>query len=256
MVLQSPWLKLQLRLYGLGEHFRNPSRRTALVTTSKYLIAACFLTASWGASAEGVPPKVQQLLQKDFPGHRFVIEDVVFGDLNQDGRDDLAALVLTTGAEGQTESQRRMVAVYFAQPKGGYRHFATSGDFRPLPFVTASAQIKKGLLLVTRSGTSGCCASWFENFRFKMRAGDLVLTGQKSSETTPGDQINDFGSSKNYLSNEAVFWRQVGKKRQEVRRTLQTYPLVKLRDFDYEGYEKIVPNERRGYIDENFVFHE
>jgi hypothetical protein len=227
-----------------------------LVKTSKYIITACLVTASCAASADAVPAKVQQLIQKDFPAHRFVLEDVVFGDLNQDGRDDLAALVLTTGAEGQAEAQRRMVAVYVGQPKGGYRHFATSGDFRPLPLVSTTVQIKKSLLLVTRSGTSGCCASWFENFQFKMRAGDVVLVGQKSSETTPGDQINGFGSTKNYLSNEAVFWRQIGKKRQEVRRTLQTYPLLKLRDFDYEGYEQIVPNERRGHIDENFVFHD
>jgi hypothetical protein len=236
------WAKRRHRKMRNELNKRSQSSRQGW-TVLKVVMVVVFICTTYSVSqvfAVGtVPAKVEEVIRKAFPANKFTQDEVVFGDLNQDDLDDFAVLLLAPNPK--------------QKPGGDYQLFAISGDVYPHMRVFVSLEIKRKSLFLYRHG-GDAISYWKESFQFKMRGNDLVLIGMESSTIAEGDEPNGHGTSANYLTNEVIFWREVGKKRKEIRKKISAFDLIKLRSFNYNNYEDIFPKGTRGYIDEDFSF--
>jgi hypothetical protein len=186
-------------------------------------------------------------------------EYVAEGDLNNDGLDDLAAFVGDSYGYSTTENDNALrIAVFFGQKDGSYRLFAVSGDTYRHERATQYLGIEKQSLYLSRNGLYAGDRAWSEDFHFKVYAGELVLTSMESKDfVIIGDmEPDDHGKNINYMTNEVIYWRTTGGKHKEIKKKFPAVEYIKLRSFDYTGYNDSLPIELNGYIDENFNFNQ
>jgi hypothetical protein len=155
--------------------------------TPAFLIAAAVCTAVTPARAGW-----RDVLPKDW-----TVESSAEGDLNGDGRPDVAATLSHAGADGARKDVR--VVVLMKKKDGGYALHTDSpnaacagcGALAGTDGVEGLVSIRKGALVLSyRAGARG---AWKVTTRWRLRSGRFVLDGftrQNQGETRPGDLIS------------------------------------------------------------------
>ena len=156
------------------------------------------LASGWAASAQVAPAGGAALASFLPPGYRELPEGRATGDLNADGRPDLA-LVLAPLAEdtvakdsGENNLPPRLLLVLFAQPAAGrYRLAAQArqavlckgcgGQYDPFN----QLEIAKGCVVLSQQG--GGSGRWGLVSKFRYQQGDFFLIGETrwTSEVGP-----------------------------------------------------------------------
>jgi len=165
------------------------------------------------------------------------IAEVVAGDLDNDGVEDLAVIIGSLDAP--------QLAVLYGSSSGRYRLGAMSKKF-------CSARYHFVLTVKARSifaTTVHDLGPSSHTYQFASRSNGLVLIGLEESNLE-NEQADGYGKSVNYLTHQVNYWRMAGHKRKELKRKITKSPLIPLNEFDCESFV-----EPRGWIDNDFRFN-
>jgi hypothetical protein len=215
------------------------------------LVLGIFLLSGRVLSEASLPPEILQPLQEKFPG-QFNPLSVAVGDLNNDGLDDFATVIFP-GPDPELTAPAKIV-VFLQKSKGAYQLFSASDDIFGNPLGAIDIQIRKSSLFLDRSGSAGCCFGFRESFQFQFRGNDFLLIGLEGSTFDKLNVSEGFGESINFLTNRAIHWRMIGKKRKEIEKILSSVDLISLHQFTAGTGVRYVPKEVAGHLDENFEF--
>lgn len=224
-----------------------------MTKTFHALFLAAFAAFSFCAHAAEAnpPPDIAAIVETVLPAGSFTLGEHAIGDINRDELPDLAVLVVIATPEGDQEQEQKIL-LFLAGRNGSYTHFATSGDVLPQERVEASLKIEKQLLVLHREIFGGCCSTSFSKFKFKMLKGELTLIGVDVAAYSTGDDVDDSGTSSNFLARKTISWRKIGNKRKEIATTLPPFELIKFASFSYLGHDQFLPAQTRGYLDDHF----
>lgn len=165
------------------------------------------------------------------------IGEIAAGDLNNDGIEDLAAILGSLDAP--------QLAVLYGSSSGRYRLGAISKNFCSARYhfvLTANARSIFAKTVHDLGPSS-------HTYQFASRGNKLVLIGLEESNLE-NEQADGYGKSVNFLTSQVDYWRMTGLKRKELKRKISKSPLIPLNEFDCENFV-----EPRGWIDNDFRFN-
>jgi hypothetical protein len=215
------------------------------------LVATVLAVVSMCAAAENVGNQNSTLLALPLElQHLNAVWARAEGDLNGDGRPDLA-LVLT-GSKGDGPREERLV-VLVGDAIGGHKVLSVSGELcHPSKFY--NLDIKNGSVFVqsVEYADAARFSAFTLQFRYSSGRQDLELIGEQTDEEDYGGN-SSYRTSLNYLTKLAIHTRQAGKRRKEARALLNTSsPALPLKAFDCRSHAM---TESPVHIDEGFKVH-
>ena len=208
-----------------------------------------------------------------FPGMRFSIWDGAAGDLNEDGIEDYAAVVvLPDGKEGRREER---LVVFAGASDGSYKPISLSGQFcEPEKFYNLSISTNTLFVQAVSYADSARAASFTLQFRYNAKLDDFELIGRKD-DSVEYDENSSYRVSVNYLTKVIRLSRHLGKsyikrsttadgiekivkysrrsgKHREAKTQFDNSMLFRLQGFECAGYSA---PDTGVYIDEKFKVH-
>ncbi|MEO6393475.1 MAG: hypothetical protein ABIP75_16620 [Pyrinomonadaceae bacterium] len=189
---------------------------------------------------------------KDFVPKGWMVEAMVKGDLNGDGKVDLAIKLIEQKSQGAdpsvNEDRQRALVVALADKDGGYSRAAVSdgllqctgcgGAFYGVMPAPANVSIAKGVLIVDQDHGSRDVEKSTYKIRFDAATGRFILIGL---DITDRDRLTgDVTSiSTNYLTGVRITTIYPGKGRKSTKRTTVSREKQYLEDLDQGVLESI-----------------
>ena len=190
--------------------------------------------------------------EKDFAPAGWVVEESIKGDLNGDGRTDLAIKLIEAESPNAdpdiNEDRQRALVVALADPNGGYTRAAVSdgllqctgcgGAFYGVMPAPANVSIKRGVLIVAQDHGSRNLQQSTYKIRFDPASGHFILIG---FDTTDRDRLTGdvIKLSTNYLTGVRITTRMPEKGRTTTKRTPVSRDKQYLDDLDHGLLETI-----------------
>jgi hypothetical protein len=143
------------------------------------------------------------------PEKRFTIAVDTEGDINGDGINDYAAvIVLSDGKEGRREER---LVVFAGASDGSYKPISVSGQFcEPKKFYNISIGMNALIVQAVSYADAARTASFTLQFRYKAKLNDFELIGMEE-ESVEYDDNSSYKVSVNYLTKVARYSRYLGK---------------------------------------------
>ena len=198
-------------------------------------------------SSNNDPTNMDVALSTLFPNQKPSVWSSACGDLNNDGIDDWALVLI---GERVNVQNNETLAVLFGNPDGTFSVPAVSDEFCHVHY-HYNMSIEQNILSV-QGFPNLHGSSYTLVFKYNTQLGNIVLVGEEHIEGD--DERNSlYGASADYLNQEIIYFRTENNKHKEVKKQLKKRNLIGLQGFSCETYNENF-QELYFYIDENFNF--
>jgi hypothetical protein len=237
------------------------------------VLSVCASSTATAHDAVEKSGRIHAAIGAVFPDSQFSIRGGNEGDMDGDGVNDYAAIVVLSGAKDGRQEER--LVVFSGALDGGYKPISVSGQFcEPDKFYNISMEKNALIVQAVSYADASRAESVTRKFRYNAKISDFELIGRE--ELSVGyDENSSYSVSVNYLTKVVRYSRHLGKsyikrsttadggekivdysrrsgKHKEIKAQFENSTIFRLQGFDCGGNSA---PDTGVYIDENFKVH-